>query len=166
MANITLGGNPISTIGNLPEIGTIAPEFDAVKKDLTLFSSNELVGKNIIINIFASIDTGICADSTRRFNKEASALENTVVVCISRDLPFALGRICDAESLNDVIPVSAFNSSFGTDYGVTILDGPMQGLLSRSVVVINTLGEVIYTEQVPEIAQEPDYDSAIAALTS
>lgn len=166
MANITLGGNPISTIGNLPEIGTIAPEFDAVKKDLTLFSSNELVGKNIIINIFASIDTGICADSTRRFNKEASALENTVIVCISRDLPFALGRICDAESLNDVIPVSAFNSSFGTDYGVTILDGPMQGLLSRSVVVINTLGEVIYTEQVPEIAQEPDYDSAIAALTS
>lgn len=166
MANITLGGNPISTIGNLPEIGTIAPEFDAVKKDLTLFSSNELVGKNIIINIFASIDTGICADSTRRFNKEASALENTVVICISRDLPFALGRICDAESLNDVIPVSAFNSSFGTDYGVTILDGPMQGLLSRSVVVINTLGEVIYTEQVPEIAQEPDYDSAIAALTS
>tara|TARA_S200000501_G_scaffold209457_1_gene196770 strand:- start:1402 stop:1902 length:501 start_codon:yes stop_codon:yes gene_type:complete len=166
MANITLGGNPISTIGNLPEIGTIAPEFDAVKKDLTLFSSSELVGKNIIINIFASIDTGICADSTRRFNKEASALENTVIVCISRDLPFALGRICDAESLNDVIPVSAFNSSFGTDYGVTILDGPMQGLLSRSVVVINTLGEVIYTEQVPEIAQEPDYDSAIAALTS
>ena len=166
MANITLGGNPISTIGNLPEIGTIAPEFDAVKKDLTLFSSNELVGKNIIINIFVSIDTGICADSTRRFNKEASALENTVVVCISRDLPFALGRICDAESLNDVIPVSAFNSSFGTDYGVTILDGPMQGLLSRSVVVINTQGEVIYTEQVPEIAQEPDYDSAIAALTS
>ena len=166
MANITLGGNPISTIGNLPEIGTIAPEFDAVKKDLTLFSSNELVGKNIIINIFASIDTGICADSTRRFNKEASSLENTVIVCISRDLPFALGRICDAESLNDVIPVSAFNSSFGTDYGVTILDGPMQGLLSRSVVVINTLGEVIYTEQVPEIAQEPDYDSAIAALTS
>tara|TARA_A100001015_G_C14936952_1_gene690881 strand:- start:571 stop:1071 length:501 start_codon:yes stop_codon:yes gene_type:complete len=166
MANITLGGNPISTIGNLPEIGTIAPKFDAVKKDLTLFSSNELVGKNIIINIFASIDTGICADSTRRFNKEASALENTVVICISRDLPFALGRICDAESLNDVIPVSAFNSSFGTDYGVTILDGPMQGLLSRSVVVINTQGEVIYTEQVPEIAQEPDYDSAIAALTS
>ena len=166
MANITLGGNPISTIGNLPEIGTIAPEFDAVKKDLTLFSSNELVGKNIIINIFASIDTGICADSTRRFNKEASALENTAVVCISRDLPFALGRICDAESLNDVIPVSAFNSSFGTDYGVTILDGPMQGLLSRSVVVINTEGEVIYTEQVPEIAQEPDYDSAIAALAS
>ena len=166
MANITLGGNPISTIGNLPEIGTIAPEFDAVKKDLTLFSSSELVGKNIIINIFASIDTGICADSTRRFNKEASALENTVVICISRDLPFALGRICDAESLNDVIPVSAFNSSFGTDYGVTILDGPMQGLLSRSVVVINTLGEVIYTEQVPEIAQEPDYDSAIAVLAS
>ena len=166
MANITLGGNPISTIGNLPEIGTIAPEFDAVKKDLTLFSSNELVGKNIIINIFVSIDTGICADSTRRFNKEASALENTVVVCISRDLPFALGRICDAESLNDVIPVSAFNSSFGTDYGVTILDGPMQGLLSRSVVVINTQGEVIYTEQVPEIAQEPDYDSAIAVLAS
>ena len=166
MANITLGGNPISTIGNLPEIGTIAPEFNAVKKDLTLFSSNELVGKNIIINIFASIDTGICADSTRRFNKEVSALENTAVVCISRDLPFALERICDAESLNDVIPVSAFNSSFGTDYGVTILDGPMQGLLSRSVVVINTEGEVIYTEQVPEIAQEPDYDSAIAALAS
>ena len=133
-----------------------------------IFSDNAIAYRviNIIINIFVSIDTGICADSTRRFNKEASALENTVVVCISRDLPFALGRICDAESLNDVIPVSAFNSSFGTDYGVTILDGPMQGLLSRSVVVINTQGEVIYTEQVPEIAQEPDYDSAIAVLAS
>ncbi len=164
MASITLGGNPISTIGDLPQVGSVAPMFDGVKKDLALFNSGDLIGKNIIINIFASIDTGICADSTRRFNKEAAMLDNTAVVCISKDLPFALGRICDAEELNNVIPVSAFNSSFGTDYGVTILDGPMKGLLSRSVVVIDTEGKVIYTEQVPEIAQEPNYNSAIAAL--
>lgn len=164
MANITLGGTPTTTIGELPEIGSLAPSFIGVRSDLSTFKSSELDGKNIIINIFASIDTGICADSTRKFNEKVSTLDNTVVVCVSMDLPFALERVCGGENLNNIIPVSVFRSTFGQDYGVTILDGAFQGLLSRSVVVINTSGTVIYTEQVPEIGQEPDYESAIGSL--
>ena len=164
MANITLGGTPTTTIGELPEIGSLAPSFIGVRSDLSTFKSSELDGKNIIINIFASIDTGICADSTRKFNEKVSTLDNTVVVCVSMDLPFALERVCGGENLDNIIPVSVFRSTFGQDYGVTILDGAFQGLLSRSVVVINTNGTVIYTEQVPEIGQEPDYESAIGSL--
>jgi thiol peroxidase len=164
MANITLGGTPTRTIGNLPEIGSIAPKFTGVKSDLSPFDSNELDGKNIIINIFASIDTSICAESTRKFNEKVSTLDNTVVVCVSMDLPFALERICGGENLKNIIPVSVFRSNFGNDYGVTILDGAFEGLLSRSVVVINSNGSVIYTEQVPEIGQEPNYDAAIGSL--
>ena len=164
MANITLGGTPTTTIGELPKIGSLAPSFIGVRSDLSTFKSSELDGKNIIINIFASIDTGICADSTRKFNEKVSTLDNTVVVCVSMDLPFALERVCGGENLNNIIPVSVFRSTFGQDYGVTILDGAFQGLLSRSVVVINTSGTVIYTEQVPEIGQEPDYESAIGSL--
>ena len=164
MANITLGGTPTTTIGELPEIGSSAPSFIGVRSDLSAFKSSELDGKNIIINIFASIDTGICADSTRKFNEKVSTLDNTVVVCVSMDLPFALERVCGGENLDNIIPVSVFRSTFGQDYGVTILDGAFQGLLSRSVVVINTNGTVIYTEQVPEIGQEPDYESAIGSL--
>jgi len=164
MANITLGGTPTTTIGELPEIGSLAPSFIGVRSDLSTFKSSELDGKNIIINIFASIDTGICADSTRKFNEKVSTLDNTVVVCVSMDLPFALERVCGGENLNNIIPVSVFRSMFGQDFGVTILDGAFQGLLSRSVVVINTSGTVIYTEQVPEIGQEPDYESAIGSL--
>ena len=164
MANITLGGTPTTTIGELPEIGSLAPSFIGVRSDLRAFKSSELDGKNIIINIFASIDTGICADSTRKFNEIVSTLDNTVVVCVSMDLPFALERVCGGENLDNIIPVSVFRSTFGQDYGVTILDGAFQGLLSRSVVVINTNGTVIYTEQVPEIGQEPDYESAIGSL--
>lgn len=164
MANITLGGTPTTTIGELPEIGLLAPSFIGVRSDLSAFKSSELDGKNIIINIFASIDTGICADSTRKFNEKVSTLDNTVVVCVSMDLPFALERVCGSENLNNIIPVSVFRSTFGQDFGVTILDGAFQGLLSRSVVVINTSGTVIYTEQVPEIGQEPDYESAIGSL--
>ena len=164
MANITLGGTPTRTIGNLPEIGSIAPKFIGVKSDLSSFDSNELDGKNIIINIFASIDTSICAESTRKFNEKVSTLDNTVVVCVSMDLPFALERICGGENLKNIIPVSVFRSNFGNDYGVTILDGAFEGLLSRSVVVINSNGSVIYTEQVPEIGQEPNYDAAIGSL--
>ena len=164
MANITLGGTPTTTIGELPEIGSLAPSFIGVRSDLSTFKSSELDGKNIIINIFASIDTGICADSTRKFNEKVSTLDNTVVVCLSMDLPFALERVCGGENLNNIIPVSVFRSTFGQDFGVTILDGAFQGLLSRSVVVINTSGTVIYTEQVPEIGQEPDYESAIGSL--
>ena len=164
MANITLGGTPTTTIGELPEIGSLAPSFIGVRSDLSTFKSSELDGKNIIINIFASIDTGICADSTRKFNEKVSTIDNTVVVCVSMDLPFALERVCGGENLNNIIPVSVFRSTFGQDFGVTILNGAFQGLLSRSVVVINTSGTVIYTEQVPEIGQEPDYESAIGSL--
>jgi len=165
MASITLQGNPVSTIGELPATGSSAPAFSGVKTDLSECALAELAGKKVVLNIFPSIDTGVCAASTRRFNQEAGALDNTVVVCISADLPFALGRFCGAEGLEDVVPVSIFrNPGFGKDYGVTIADGPLAGLLSRAVVVIDESGNVAYTEQVPEITQEPNYDAALAAL--
>ena len=165
MASITLQGNPISTIGELPATGTAAPAFTAVKTDLSECTLAELAGKKVVLNIFPSIDTGVCAASTRRFNQEAGALDNAVVVCISADLPFALGRFCGAEGLEAVIPVSTFrNPEFGKNYGVAIIDGPLAGLLSRAVVVIDESGNVAYTEQVPEITQEPNYDAALAAL--
>ncbi len=165
MASIALEGNPVSTIGNLPAIGAAAPPLSAVKTDLSECTLAELAGKKVVLNIFPSIDTGVCAASTRRFNQEASALENTVVVCISADLPFALGRFCGAEGLEDVVPVSIFrNPGFGIEYGVTITDGPLAGLLSRAVVVIDESGHVAYSEQVPEITQEPNYEAALAAL--
>jgi thiol peroxidase len=165
MASITLKGNPATTVGDLPVTGSPAPAFTTVKTDLSDCSLAELSGKKIILNIFPSIDTGVCATSTRRFNQDAVALENTVVVCVSADLPFALGRFCGAEGLEDVVPVSTFrNPEFGTDYGVTIADGALAGLLSRAVVVIDESGTVVYTEQVPEITQEPNYEAALAAL--
>lgn len=165
MASITLKGNPISTVGELPKPGSAAPAFTAVKTDLSACALADLAGKKVVLNIFPSIDTGVCAASTRRFNQEAAALENTVVVCVSADLPFALGRFCGAEGLKDVVPVSIFrNPEFGKNYGVTIADGPLAGLLSRAVVVIDASGKVAYTEQVPEITQEPNYEAALAAL--
>jgi len=165
MASITLKGNSISTIGNLPSTGTAAPAFSAVKTDLSECTLEGLAGKKVVLNIFPSIDTGVCATSTRRFNQDAGNLDNTVVICISADLPFALGRFCGAEGLEDVVPASTFrNPEFGQDYGVTITDGPLAGLLSRAVVVIDESGTVVYTEQVPEITQEPNYDAALAAL--
>lgn len=165
MASITLQGNPISTVGELPATGSAAPAFSAVKTDLSECTLAELAGKKVVLNIFPSIDTGVCAASTRRFNKEAGALDNTVVVCVSADLPFALGRFCGAEGLEDVVPVSIFrNPAFGKDYGATIADGPLAGLLSRAVVVVDESGKVAYTEQVPEITQEPNYEAALAAL--
>jgi len=165
MASITLKGNPISTLGNLPSTGTLAPAFGAVKTDLSECTLAALAGKKVVLNIFPSIDTGVCAASTRRFNQEASSLENTVILCVSADLPFALGRFCGAEGLEDVVPVSIFrNPEFGQDYGVTITDGPLAGLLSRAIVVIDESGNVVYTEQVPEITQEPNYEAALAAL--
>ena len=165
MATITLKGNTVNTIGELPEKGSTAPKFSAVKSDLSDFSLDDLKGKKVILNIFPSIDTGVCAASTRRFNEAASGLENTEVVCISADLPFALGRFCGAEGLDDVTAVSAFrNPEFGAEYGVTFVDGPLTGLLSRAVIVIDEDGKVTYTQQVPEITEEPDYDAALAAL--
>lgn len=165
MASITLQGNPVSTVGELPAAGSAAPSFSGVKADLTECALADLAGKKVVLNIFPSIDTGVCAASTRRFNQEAGALENTVVLCVSVDLPFALGRFCGAEGLEDVVPVSVFrNPEFGSSYGVTIADGALTGLLSRAVVVIDESGKVVYTEQVPEITEEPNYEAALAAL--
>jgi len=165
MATITLEGNPFTTIGELPKLGSEAPTFTALKADLSECELADMRGMRVILNIFPSIDTGVCAASTHRFNKEAGSLENTVVVCVSVDLPFALSRFCGAEGLADVVPVSVFrNPEFGNSYGVTIADGPLAGLLSRAVVVIDETGTIIYTEQVPEITAEPDYTSALSVL--
>lgn len=165
MASITLKGTPVSTVGKLPATGSDAPAFTAVKTDLSDVALSDLAGQKVVLNIFPSIDTGVCAASTHHFNKAAGELKNTIVICVSADLPFALGRFCGAEGLEDVVPVSTFrNPAFGVDYGVAIADGPLAGLLSRAVVVIDESGKVVYTEQVPEITQEPNYDAALAAL--
>ena len=165
MASITLKGNPVNTVGALPAVGSSAPSFSGVKTDLSECTLADLTGKKVVLNVFPSIDTGVCAASTRRFNEAASSLDNTMVLCVSVDLPFALGRFCGAEGLEEVVPVSVFrNPEFGSGYGVTIADGPLAGLLSRAVVVIDESGKVLYTEQVPEITQEPDYEAALKAL--
>jgi thiol peroxidase len=165
MAQITLQGNPVNTVGNLPETGSQAPEFTLVKNDLSEGKLSDYKGKKVILNIFPSLDTGTCAASVRRFNQEASSLENTVVLCISKDLPFAQARFCGAEGLKDVHNLSDFRTGeFGKAYGVEIADGPLAGLESRAVVVVDEEGKVIYTQQVPEIVDEPDYDKALAAL--
>ncbi len=165
MAQITLKGNPINTSGALPATGSQAPQFTLTKIDLSEVASKDLAGKNWVLNIFPSVDTPVCATSVRRFNADASKLDNTVVLCISHDLPFALKRFCGAEGLEKVLPVSAFrNSAFGKDYGVELVDGPLKGLLARAVVVVGADGAVKYTELVPEIAQEPDYAAALQAL--
>jgi thiol peroxidase len=165
MAEITLKGNPIHTIGELPAKGTTAPGFTLAKTDMSDVTLEEFRGKRVVLNVFHSLDTDICAMSVRRFNAEASKLDNTVVLCISMDLPFAHARFCGAEGLEDVISLSDFrNGDFGRAYGVRVIDGPTAGLLARSVVVLDTDGRVIYTQLVPEIGQEPDYDSALAVL--
>lgn len=165
MASITLGGNPINTIGELPKVGTKAPEFQLVKNDLSIAELSNYKGSKVILNIFPSIDTGTCATSVRTFNAKASSLENTKVLCISRDLPFAQKRFCGAEGLENVINLSDFKTgTFGKDYGLEIIDGPLAGLHSRAIVVIDENGTVKYTEQVSEIANEPNYEEALAAL--
>ncbi len=166
MAKITFKGTPINTIGDLPEVGEKAPGFTLTKRDLSDTSFDDFKGKRIVLNIFPSIDTQVCATSVRRFNVEASKLKNSVVLCISADLPFAHERFCGAEGIEDVISLSCFRSeAFGKDYGVKITSGPLSGLLSRAVVIVDESGRVIYTEQVPEIAQEPNYEAALAALS-
>lgn len=165
MAEITLQGNPIHTIGNLPEKGTMAPDFKLTSVNLSDISLKDYLGKRIVLNIFPSLDTGICATSVRTFNSRASKLENTVVICASLDTPFAHQRFCTTEGLTDVISASELRDrNFGKDYGVRIIDSPMAGLFSRAVVVIDTDGKVMYTEQVPEIGQEPNYEAALASL--
>ena len=164
MANITLKGNEIHTIGNLPEVGLSLKDFALVNDKLEVKTLEDYNGKRKIFNIFPSIDTGICAASARKFNEEAGNLENTVVINVSKDLPFALGRFCAAEGLDHVETLSDFRGTFGDDYGVTIVDGPMKGLLSRAVIVTDENNNVVYTEQVPEIVQEPNYENALNAL--
>ena len=164
MATITLRGNEIHTSGELPSVGTPAPDFVLVKSDLTEATLADYAGQNLILNIYPSIDTPTCAQSTRVFNEQASSMDNTVVVCVSADLPFAQSRFCGAEGLEDVSTASTFRSGFALDYGVQITDGVMQGLTARAVVVVNPDGVVSHAELVPEIAQEPNYEAAKAAL--
>lgn len=164
MADITLHGNPVHSIGSLPEVGSTVKNFSLVDEKLKVRTQEEFNGKRKIFNIFPSIDTGVCAASARKFNEEASQLNNTVVINVSKDLPFALGRFCAAEGLTNVETLSDFRGTFGDDYQVKITDSPMQGLLSRAVIVADENGKVIYTEQVPEIAQEPNYEAALNAL--
>lgn len=164
MATITLKGNEISTIGNLPEQGLSVRDFALVNEKLEIKQLSDFDGKKKIFNIFPSIDTGVCAASARKFNEKAGTLDNTVVINVSKDLPFALGRFCAAEGLDHVETLSDFRGTFGDDYGVSIVDGPMKGLLSRAVIVTDENNKVIYTEQVPEITTEPNYENALNAL--
>jgi thioredoxin-dependent peroxiredoxin len=164
MAEITFRGNPIHTVGDLPAVGSPAPAFTLTGLDLSDVTVADFAGKNLVLNIFPSVDTAVCATSVRTFNQRAAALDNTTVLNVSADLPFAMGRFCGAEGIDNVQSASVFRSDFGDTYGVKITEGPLAGLMSRAVVVVNGDGVVSYTEQVPEIGQEPDYDSALAAL--
>ncbi len=165
MATVTFKKDiTVNTSGQLPAVGSAAPDFTLVKNDLSEVSLKDLKGKTVILNIFPSIDTGVCAASVRKFNKEAAALSNTIVLAISADLPFATGRFCTTEGIENVEPASVFRSpEFAKAYGVLMLDGPLKGLLARSVVVVDADGKVKYTELVPETTQEPNYESALAA---
>ncbi|HEY3531193.1 MAG TPA: thiol peroxidase [Nocardioides sp.] len=164
MATATLHGNPVHTVGDLPSVGDAAPAYTLTRQDLSDVSSDTFKGSRVVLNIFPSVDTKTCAASVRHFNALAASLDDTVVVCVSADLPFAMRRFCGAEGIENVVTGSAFRSSFGTDYGVTMTDGPMRGLLARSVVVVDTDGSVLHTQVVPDIGTEPDYDAAVAAL--
>lgn len=165
MATVTLKGNEIHTAGNLPEVGKPAPDFTLVAADLSSKSLGDFKGSKLILNIFPSVDTGTCAQSVRTFNKKASSLDNTKVLCISRDLPFAQARFCGAEGLDDVINLAdTRDRNFGKTYGLEFVDGPLEGLLSRVVITIDENGVVTHTQQVPEIVDEPDYAAALAAL--
>jgi thiol peroxidase len=163
MAQITLHGNPINTVGELPSVGSPAPAFNLVGTDLGAVGSEQFSGKPVVLNIFPSIDTPVCATSVRTFNERAAA-SGASVLCVSNDLPFAQARFCGAEGIENVTTGSAFRDSFGQSYGVSIVDGPMAGLLARAVVVVGADGKVAYTELVPEIAQEPNYVAALAAV--
>lgn len=164
MATIKLGGNPIHTVGELPKTGEKAPDFRLTRSDLKDVSLADYAGKKKILNILPSLDTGVCAASARRFNEEAAKLGNTVILTISNDLPFAQKRFCEAEGIKEVVPLSELRTrDFGEAYGVRIADGPMAGLMSRAVLVLDENDVVVHAEQVPEIAQEPNYASALAA---
>jgi thiol peroxidase len=164
MAKITFKGNPVNTSGNLPAKGTKAPDFSLVKSDLGSLSLSELKGKKVILNIFPSLDTSVCATAVRKFNQMASGLKNVIVLGISKDLPFAHGRFCSTEGITNLITLSGFrDKEFGRAYGIDYVDGPVTGLYARAIVVIDEAGTVIYTEQVPEHIHEPDYEAALKA---
>ncbi|HSD07137.1 thiol peroxidase [Flavobacterium sp.] len=165
MATITLGGNPVHTSGELPKVGSKLADFKLVQNDLSIADLSTFAGKKLVLNIFPSIDTGTCATSVRKFNESASNLANTAVLCISRDLPFAQKRFCGAEGLENVINLSDFQEgTFGKNNGLEIVDGPLKGLHSRAIIVVDENGVVTHTEQVAEIAHEPNYEAALAAL--
>lgn len=165
MAETAFRGNPAHTAGDLPEAGAPAPSFTLTKSDLSDLTVDDLAGKKTVLNIFPSIDTQVCATSVRTFNKLAADRDDTTVVCVSADLPFAQNRFCGAEGISNVVTASTFRSDFGTAYGLTLADTPLAGLLARAVIVLDERSTVIYRELVPEIAQEPNYDAALAALT-
>lgn len=165
MTQLTFKGNPLHTLGSLPEAGTKAPNFKATKSDLSDISLDQFLGKKVVLNIFLSLDTATCAQSVRQFNDIASKQANVVVLCISADLPFAQSRFCTTEGLKNVIPLSVFrHKQLGELYGVTISDGPLTGLLSRAVVVIDEKGTILYTEHVAEATHEPNYQAALKFL--
>ena len=165
MATTNFKGTPVKIAGEFIKVGEMAPDFNLVKTDLSTLSLKELKGKNVVLNIFPSLDTGVCATSVRKFNELASNFKDTVVLAVSKDLPFASGRFCTVEGIENVIPVSDFrDTDFDEKYGVKMADGPLAGLLARAIVIIDKDGKVIYTEMVPEIVQEPDYDKAMKAL--
>jgi len=165
MAKITLGGTPVETVGNLPKIGEKAPNFTLIISDLSTQELSDFKGKKVVLNIFPSVDTGTCATSVRAFNKKAADIKNTKVLCISRDLPFAQARFCGAEGIDNVVMLSDFKKGqFGKDYGLEFADGPFQGLHSRAVIVVDENGIVKYTEQVQEVADEPNYNASLQAL--
>lgn len=164
MAETKFRGNPVHTNGDLPAVGSPAPSFTVTGSDLSDITLADQAGKRVVLNVFPSIDTGVCAMSVRKFNELAAGLDNTAVLCISADLPFAMGRFCGAEGIANVVVGSTFRSDFASDYGVKLTDGPLAGLCARSVFVLDTDGSVVYSELVPETGQEPDYDAAVAAL--
>ncbi len=165
MATVTFQGNPVQTCGELPQTGEKAPKFGGVKGDLTTVHLPDYIGKKVVLNIFPSLDTPVCAASVRRFNQEAASLDNTVVLCISKDLPFAQSRFCTTEGISNVTALSVFRCRhFDERYGLTMTDGPLKGLLARAVIVIDEEGKIIYEQLVPEITSEPDYDAALNAL--
>jgi thiol peroxidase len=165
MAKITHGGAPVNTSGNLPAVGSKAPDFKLVKSDLSIQKLSELKGKKVILSIFPSQETGVCSASIRKFNQLAAGKKNAMVLGISKDLPFAHKRFCESEGISNVVTLSGYrDQEFGKSYGVDTLDGPFAGLYARSIVIVDENGLVTYTEQVPETAQEPNYEAALAAL--
>lgn len=165
MANVTFKGNPVQLCGDLPKKGETAPKFCGVKGDLSTVNIEDYIGKKVVLNIFPSLDTGVCAASVRKFNQMASSLENTVVLCLSKDLPFAQSRFCTVEGLENVVPLSMFRcKGFSGKYGLEMVDGPLEGLLARAVITLDAEGRILYVQLVPEITEEPDYQAAIASV--